>query len=427
MLFINNEVRLLDLFDLEDQKSKTIALAVTPIIQHLYRSNLVVTAICTDNASNERALLNPANDYSLQQLTGLPILRLPCLAHTGNLGTHDFLNSGDPSILSQLQLVVKSLPRGSGSPFHSLPRINETRWLSCGETVMFILQHYSAIEGYLSEKNFDVAVSALRMLTITDLAQVLNLLSLLIVRIEGNSTTYNQVFPAFASAIWELEHLPGNRYSQSVVRFLTGRLTSTTDFSWIVATYLLSPSGHHHIRQFQRYDRYPQLLEARALEGIKTLCNIFKLENRQIEHLFRFYIWEMETEETSTIQHWAHFPSYLPLREARTIEENRLRQANVFSEESGCTSTAPLVELGHRMAVFPATECSCERLFCNVRNLIGDFRQSVSSTTLRNLVRIRLHHLWNDDRASDVQSVTSRLQAGVDDESVINTAQIQIQ
>jgi hypothetical protein len=107
---------------------------------------------------------------------GLPILCLPCLAHTVNLVTNDFLNGNDPSIISQLQLMVKSLPKGSGSIFHSLLRINDTRWLSCEETFIFV-QHYSAIETYLLEKSLNAAVSPMRTLTITDLAQALNLLS----------------------------------------------------------------------------------------------------------------------------------------------------------------------------------------------------------------------------------------------------------
>jgi hypothetical protein len=152
---------------------------------------------------------------------------------------------------------------------------------------------------------------------------------------------------------------------------------------------------------------------------------MFGVENPQIDDLFRFYIWEMETVEMSATDYWAKFPSHVPLREARTIEEEQLRKANIYDEDSGCASTASLVELGQRMAVFPATECACERLFCHLRNLIGDFRQSMSSATLRNLVRIRLHHLWNEDNANDMESVTSRLRAGVDDESVISALHIQ--
>jgi hypothetical protein len=85
MLFARDQVLFLELFDLPDQKSKTIALAVAPLVQHLSREHLIVAAVCTDNASNEKAVLDPLNDYSLQQLTGLLILRVPCVAHTVTL------------------------------------------------------------------------------------------------------------------------------------------------------------------------------------------------------------------------------------------------------------------------------------------------------------------------------------------------------
>jgi hypothetical protein len=73
---------------------------------------------------------------------------------------------------------------------------------------------------------------------------------------------------------------------------------------------------------------------------------MFGVEDPRIEDLFRFYISEMEIIETSATDYWAKFASHVPLREARIIEEKQLRKANIYHEESGCASTASLVELG---------------------------------------------------------------------------------
>jgi hypothetical protein len=133
----------------------------------------------------------------------------------------------------------------------------------------------------------------------------------------------------------------------------------------------------------------------------------------------------MDPLEMSVMAYWEKFPSHVPLREARTPQEHQLRLLNVFNEESGCIPTGSLVGLGQRMAVFPATETACERLFCHIRNLIGDFRQAMTTDTIRLLVRIRLHHLWNADDTHDVPSVTSRLRGGVDDESALSAVHIE--
>jgi hypothetical protein len=66
MLFANDQVLFLELFGLPGQKSKAIPAAFTPLVQHLRRSNLIVIAVCADNATNEKASLNRLHDYSLQ-------------------------------------------------------------------------------------------------------------------------------------------------------------------------------------------------------------------------------------------------------------------------------------------------------------------------------------------------------------------------
>jgi hypothetical protein len=169
IMFLQGRVHFLDLFELSDQKSETIALKISPLIEKLSEDNLIVTAVCTDNARNEKAVLDPRHDYSLQQMTGLPILRIPCMAHTMNLAMQDFLNGPSPSILVRLQQIIKALPRGSNFPFYSMPRIVQTRWLTCGEVVTYLLRKQQMIELYLSEKGPDSAASCLRTLGIPHL------------------------------------------------------------------------------------------------------------------------------------------------------------------------------------------------------------------------------------------------------------------
>jgi hypothetical protein len=154
---------------------------------------------------------------------------------------------------------------------------------------------------------------------------------------------------------------------------------------------------------------YQQFLRHWATQGLQSLSSIFHIAPENITDVFEYYLWKMEIPEISTSDLWAKFPEYLPISGAKNQHEENLRNSGVNTPESGCISTAALVEIGRRMAVFPASECHCERLFRNIRNLVGDYRQSMSTETLRNLLRIRMHQIWNAGQ-NDLESVTIRLQ-----------------
>jgi hypothetical protein len=47
------------------------------------------------------------------------------------------------------------------------------------------------------------------------------------------------------------------------------------------------------------------------------------------------------------------------------------------------------VDLVKRIDDFPAAECACERLFCQLRNLVGDFRHQMSDSMIVDLLVIK--------------------------------------
>jgi hypothetical protein len=51
--------------------------------------------------------------------------------------------------------------------------------------------------------------------------------------------------------------------------------------------------------------------------------------------------------------------------------------------------TDSLVDLVKWMEAFPATTCACERLFCQLRNLVGDFRHQMSDSMIVDLLVIK--------------------------------------
>jgi hypothetical protein len=76
--------------------------------------------------------------------------------------------------------------------------------------------------------------------------------------------------------------------------------------------------------------------------------------------------------------------------------------------------TRPFVDLVKRIKAFPATECACEGLFCQLRNLVGDFRHQMSNSMIVDLLVIKTRVISPDaghikewaDALSEVQSGT---------------------
>jgi hypothetical protein len=56
--------------------------------------------------------------------------------------------------------------------------------------------------------------------------------------------------------------------------------------------------------------------------------------------------------------------------------------------------TDSFVDLVKGMEVFPVTECACERLFCQLRNSVGDFRHQMSDSLIVDLLVTKRRIIW---------------------------------
>jgi hypothetical protein len=167
------------------------------------------------------------------------------------------------------------------------------------------------------------------------------------------------------------------------------------EFTTFSAAFLMTPKGIQFMRTIERDSPFSGFFYETARIGIESLAIAFRLPVSEVREHFKFMIFDGAPPIfMDPLQFWKNYSRFLPLFPPCTSLELNLRLRGIFSPESGCTSSSNFVELGLRMLSFPASEVGCERVFCNLRNLIGDSRKNLSSDTITHLMRIRMNSIF---------------------------------
>jgi hypothetical protein len=147
--------------------------------------------------------------------------------------------------------------------------------------------------------------------------------------------------------------LRANKHAEALMNAVSRRSSETTDVNIIFTCFLVMPIGKRYYSAVTRLSEFAASMETMWKKGAVTLAKAFYYDVAQMTNLFQDYL-----------DNPRQFGS------VKDLCTNWPRRVSIAGRQH---DTDSFVDIVKRMEAFPATERACERLFCQLRNLIGDF------------------------------------------------------
>jgi hypothetical protein len=144
----------------------------------------------------------------------------------------------------------------------------------------------------------------------------------------------------------------------------------------IFVCYLATPAWKRYYGAVQRPSAFAASMEAMWHQGIETLNKAFASDVVEMTRLFQDYLYDPRQFDS-----------------VKDLYSNYRHFVFLAGRQLDPRSFTDLVK---RIEAFPATECVCIKISCQLLNLACDFRHQMSDSMIIDLLIIKARIIWSD-------------------------------
>jgi hypothetical protein len=186
--------------------------------------------------------------------------------------------------------------------------------------------------------------------------------------------------------------LHANKHAEALMNAVSRRFSETTDMNIIFTCFPVAPIRKRYYSAVTQPSEFAASMETMWKKGVVTLSKTFHYDIAQMISLFQDYL---------DTHHQFH--------SVKDLCTNWRRRVSIAGQQHGTDSFVDLVK---RIEAFPATECACEKLFCQLHNLVGDFRRQMSDSIIADLLGIKTRIIWpNAEQIQECAEILKEVQS----------------
>jgi hypothetical protein len=266
--------------------------------------------------------------------------------------------------------ILAAVPDYTGAPFSDVPRLREERWFSLGKIADYIMAYWMQVVSFLKDKEETDALAALMGLDFARLNEVMSAFRRFIKSAEGNPVSYSNILPMLDKLMAHLGAARANKRTETLMNAVSRRFSETTDMNIIFTCFLVTPIRKTYYSAVTRPSEFAASMETMWKKGVVTLSKAFHYDSAQMICLFQDYL-DNPRQFHSVMDLCTNWP----------------RRVSIAGQQHDIDSFIDLVK---RIEPFSATECACKRLFCQLHNLVGDFRHQMPDSMIVDLLVIKI-------------------------------------